>query len=93
MRERRVYKGPVLAKVYVRDDMNRKLKKESEYRTNKGLEKKLSLFAEVMPDAQVYVVRRGEWYRVKMTQEHRADGELKGWGWELVESDGVTSPF
>lgn len=82
---RRYYRTPIVAKVF--QYREGKMRKEKTYRTNKGLEKYLSLYAQVMPFAQVYVERNGQWYRVSFTNTRNNQGELVEWGYELKESD------
>lgn len=88
MAKKRVkHKSPIIFKLY--QFIEGKMRKVAAYRTNKGLNDKLSLYAEVMPEAQVYVSNVGEWFKVEFFQERNEHGTLVEMGWKLKKSDGV----
>ncbi len=84
----RGYQTPVQYRVYLRE--NGRTRKVCEFRLPQNFQDRMSACAEATPEAQIYVCRRGEWFKMKFEQERNEKGQLTGWSWEMVPSEGIT---
>lgn len=88
MKQRKGYRLPIKAKLY--QWTGKKMRPLGQYRTNKGYSDKLRLYAEVMPEAEIYVFLTDYgWHRAVFNNLKDDKGMPVEFGWELVESKGV----